>query len=90
MPKGDKYLNLRKFLERSGVPQITLTFDQIELIIQFKLPPSASKHAETWWSNNRDHSQAVSWLDAGYETDYVTDTYEKKCIIFVKQNIGSR
>jgi|GEM_PF-3845578 len=27
-----------------------------------------------------------SWLEAGYETDCVTDTYKEKCIIFVKKN----
>jgi len=49
------------------------------------LPPSASKHSEAWWSNNKDHSQAIAWLDAGYETDYVTDTYKEKYIVFVKR-----
>jgi len=29
----------------------------------------------------------VSWLEAGYETDCVTDTYKEKCIIFVKKKL---
>jgi hypothetical protein len=86
MPKGDKYLGLKKFLEKSGQPMIKLSFDGIEHIIHDRLPPSASEHSEAWWSNNKDHSQAVSWLDAGYETDYVTDTYKEKHIIFVKRD----
>jgi len=90
MPKGDKYLNLRRFLEKSSSPQISLSYEQIEQILQFKLPASAHKHSEAWWSNNRDHSQAIAWLDAGYETDYVTDTYEKKYIFFNKQTGGLR
>lgn len=84
MSKGDKYLDLKKFLENSGKAIINLSFEEIESIIHDSLPPSATKHSEPWWSNNKDHSQAVSWLDAGYETDYVTDTYKEKYIVFVK------
>lgn len=71
-------------LVKSGSPLITLTFKQIEEIIGFELPESATKHAEAWWSNNKDHSQAVAWLDAGYETDMVTDSYPHKHVIFQK------
>lgn len=85
MPKGDKYTGLRRFLERAGQPMIKLSFEEIEHIIQDSLPPSAFKHSEAWWSNNKDHSQAVSWLEAGYETDYVSDTYKEKQIVFVKR-----
>jgi hypothetical protein len=86
MPKGDKYLNLKIFLQKSGQPIIKITFEEIECIIHDSLPPSASKHSEPWWSNNKDHSQAISWLEAGYETDYVTDTYKEKYITFVKRD----
>ena len=85
MPKGDKYFALKKFLEKSGQPIIKLSFEEIESIINNRLPLSASKYAEPWWSNNKDHSQAIAWLDAGYETDYVTDTYKEKIIVFVKR-----
>jgi hypothetical protein len=90
MPKGDKYLGLRNYLEESGATEIQLTFDEIEKINHHKLPPSAFNHSESWWSNNRDHSQGIAWLDAGYETDFVTVTYEQKYIVFVKQNKGLR
>ena len=86
MPKGDKYLNLRKFRESSGKTIIKLSFEEVESIIHDRLPPSATKYSEPWWSNNKDHSQAISWLDAGYETDYVTDTYKEKYIVFVKRS----
>lgn len=85
MPKGDKYLGLNKYLVEVGSSTIKLTFEEIENIIHATLPPSASKHAEAWWSNNIDHSQAVAWLDAGYETEYVTDTYKERQIVFVKR-----
>lgn len=85
MPKGDKYIGLKKFLENSSKPIIKLSFEEIESIIHDSLPPSAYKYSEPWWSNNKDHSQAISWLDAGYETEYVTDTYKEKYIVFMKR-----
>lgn len=84
MPKGDKYVALKSYLQNSNQSVIQLTFQQIEEIIGDSLPMSATRHAEAWWSNNKDHSQAISWLDAGYETDYVTDTYKNRLITFVK------
>jgi len=86
MPKGDKYLGLKKFLQNANVPRIKLSFEQIEKIIGATLPQSSSKYAEVWWSNDKWHSQAISWLDAGYLTDCVSDTYKDKCIIFIKDN----
>lgn len=86
MPKGDKYVGLQKFLDKSGQPMIKLSFEEIENIIHDSLPPSAYKYSEAWWSNNNDHSQAISWLDAGYETDFVTDTCKENNIVFVKRN----
>lgn len=78
-------MGLRRFLERAGQLIIKLSFEEVEHIIQDSLPPSAFKHSEAWWSNNKDHSQAVSWLEAGYETDYVSDTCKDKHIVFVKR-----
>ena len=86
MTKGDKYLQLKKFLENSTEPMVKLSFKQIETIIQNELPPSAQIHSEAWWSNNIDHSQAISWLHAGYETDMVAETYKDQKIIFIKRN----
>ncbi len=84
MPKGDKYILLKHYLQNANLPEISLSFSDIETIIGASLPESALKHGEVWWSNNYDHSQAVAWMDAGYETDYVTDTFKDKRIIFVK------
>lgn len=85
MPKGDKYIKLKEYLEKNNLPMITLTFSDIEKIVHFKLPQSAYEYSEQWWSNNYDHSQSVAWIDAGYETDYVTDTYKNEKIVFVKR-----
>lgn len=49
MPKGDKYIALKKFLVAAKKPVIKLTFLQIETIIHASLPASATNHAEAWW-----------------------------------------
>lgn len=86
MAKGDKYNGLFQYLKGSDAREVSLTFEQIEKLIGFKLPSSSYKHAEAWWSNNYDHSQAIAWIDAGYYTDYVTDTYKKEIIVFKKES----
>ncbi len=85
LAKGDKYIGLKRYLENLGAPMVILSFKDIENIIKNTLPNSAYVHAETWWSNNYDHSQAKAWIYAGYETDYVTDTYKEEKITFVKR-----
>lgn len=76
MAKGDKYIGLKKYLQSSITPIVTLSFNDIEQIIGDKLPKSAYDHT---------HSQSIAWIDSGYETDYVTDTYKDEKIIFVKR-----
>lgn len=85
MPKGDKYIGLKRYLQGTVAPIVTISFKEIEKIIDNTLPKSAYAYAEAWWSNNYDHSQAVAWMDAGYETDYVTDTYKDERITFVRR-----
>ena len=45
------------------------SFDEIEAILGFDLPPSARKH-QSWWGNcyRGTHSQAKGWVPAGWET----------------------
>jgi hypothetical protein len=68
-PSGDHYQSLFLYLQDNtapGVWKIQLTFEQIEDMLQDRLPSSAYKH-RTWWSNDtvsQSHSQ--SWLDAGW------------------------
>ncbi|AKA67260.1 DUF7662 domain-containing protein [Clostridium scatologenes] len=85
MARGDKYIELKRYLQRSTLPIITLSFKDIEQIIGDTLPKSAYDHAEAWWANDYTHSQAIAWIDAGYETDYVTDIYENEKVTFVKR-----
>jgi hypothetical protein len=69
--RGEKYLQLQQFIVTNGSNYITLSFENIEMILGFKLPDSAYKHA-AWWSNNiSTHTQAHSWINAGYKTQSV-------------------
>jgi len=47
-----KYDPLRTFLENAepGMQEMTLTFQQVESILGFALPPSARQH-RAWWAN---------------------------------------
>ena len=44
------------------------TFDELEAVLGFSLPPSARDHRE-WWGNQRGggHSQAKGWQEAGWQ-----------------------
>ena len=60
-----KYGPLRNYLAARAEDRITLTFAQIEHIIDAPLPPSA--YRRDWWVNvphGRTHAQA--WLAAGW------------------------
>lgn len=62
------YDPLMKYLDECGLQTVTLTYSEIEKIIDRELPVTAYKRTQ-WWSNNKNrHSQAAAWLDVGYKT----------------------
>ena len=64
-----KYTLLGEYLSCSKQAVITLTFEQISIILRFELPMSAYKYRE-WWSNG-GHIHSRAWLDYGYEVEQV-------------------
>lgn len=84
MAKGDKYSNLRVYLENSNRASITLSFDEIEHIIGASLPPSASKYPNPWWANHKGNPRATAWFGAGYRTVEPVQTCAHKTIVFIK------
>ena len=64
-----KYDPFYRHLMSSTEPSLRFTFAEIERILGEDLPPSARRH-QAWWANERGgtHVHALSWLDAGYET----------------------
>ena len=63
-----KYEPLSVHLEAASAGEWSATFEQVEQILGFPLPPSARRHRE-WWSNQlgAGHSQARGWQDAGWQ-----------------------
>lgn len=69
-----KYAPLKKYFADLPKKQqeVTLTFAEIEAILNDKLPDSPRKY-KGWWANDirGRHVQAVAWLDAGWKMESV-------------------
>lgn len=82
--KLNKYKPLSQFLSESQQEQITLTFREIEAIIQSPLPYSA-RTSKAWWSNRTKGAyQASAWTSAGYQVKDVN--VQKKLVTFAKND----
>lgn len=68
-----KYGALQARLSAEDDVRLQLAFDEIEQILDAKLPPSAWEH-RSWWANDSTHSQAQAWLDAGWRVSRVSLT----------------
>ena len=71
----EKYQKLQKFMNKTPrqVTTLTLSFDQIEVLIGAQLPKSAAKYRQ-WWANQRNNQhrpQARAWMSAGFKVDKV-------------------
>lgn len=67
MQRNSKYKPLADYLQKSGLEKVTLSFNEIEKILGFKLDPSARKHRANW-SNNEQEALAWGWLPVGYKS----------------------
>lgn len=82
-PTG-KYAALYQHLKRSDMDSLTLTFAEIEKLINSNLPTSANNRG--WWSNRKGALQACAWIQAGYEVSTV-DTNNKQ-VTFSKPGLA--
>jgi len=64
------YYPLKNYLKNSQKQKETLTYEEIEKILGFALPKSAYDYRQ-WWENGGGHTQANSWLNAGWKVDVV-------------------
>lgn len=78
---GTKYGPLGRYLARRQRSFIyaTLTFAEIEKIIDNRLPPSAFHHRH-WWNNAGSHAQAQAWLKVGWTVHDVK--LDDKTVVF--------
>lgn len=84
MPKGDKYIALTAYLEKSGKDEIKMSFSEIEKIIGFRLPDSSYSYPALW-SNSESQAFAFGWLNAGYLTQRVN--IPEQTVEFVRKGI---
>ena len=83
VPSGSKkYRFLSDYLYESNQARVKLSYDEIENILNFKLPDSASTH-RAFWANTTSHSIALSWLSINYEV--VEVDLKDKYIVFEKK-----
>ncbi len=79
MKKGSKYYPLFEYLSMNQQDEISLSFAEIETLLQAQLP-SLAYHTRSWWSNRDGALQAVSWKQAGYRVAVID--LEQKSIRF--------
>ena len=69
-----KYTPLEHYLRElpSSQREVTLRFEQIESILNTKLPSSAFEYRQ-WWENEKEgnHVNARAWANAGWKVDTV-------------------
>ena len=81
------YDPLTRYLSKQSEGSCTLTFSEVEDIIRARLPRSArsTRSSASWWGNDKTHTQAVSWLRAGWKTDGKPDLHTEQ-VRFVRSD----
>ncbi len=77
-----KYRDLAEYLLESNEKKVSLSYPQIERILGFSLPDSATTHIRQFWANAEKHPQSSSWLAIGYKTTNID--VENQIITFKK------
>jgi len=54
----------------SPLDYLSLSFQQVALILGFALPPAAQKN-RAWWANDKTKRQAKLWMATGWKTQTV-------------------
>ena len=83
-PVESKYAPLATFLSKQPKSQerITLTFDQIEEIINNQLPAAAREHRSWWANDSTTHVQSGQWLKVNWRVVTINMTGEK--VVFAR------
>ena len=85
-----KYTPLENYLRDlpANQKEVTLSFDQIERILNDKLPPSAYKDRR-WWDHEKEgnHVSARAWSNAGWKIEDV-DNQKKRVKLVRVPKIG--
>ena len=65
-----KYAPLSRHLTGLAEDRWDATFEDVEVVLGCRLPPSARKH-QAWWSNTNSLAGGRAWLAAGWRTSNV-------------------
>lgn len=93
MKRGSKYFPLFQFLQQQAQDEVTLSFTDIESLLQASLPASARRQ-RGWWSNRSSGAlQAQAWMEAGYhvarlDLEEERVTWRKPQLTYVARQIG--
>ncbi len=81
-----KYAPLGRYLKSipASLSGVTLSFADIERIIDAPLPRSATEHHHQWWANQSQGSRAPHWDAAGFKVDGVD--LERRRVRFIRKN----
>ena len=83
-PGESRYTPLADWLssQPGEVDQVTLSFNEIEAIIDGNLPDSARTH-RAWWANvTQTHPQSKAWLEVSWGRSYLNMSEER--VVFVR------
>ncbi len=80
-----KYTRLAHYLHdaASSGSEVTLRFEQIERIVQGKLPPSAYQSGPWWGDSAHAQIEAIAWMDECWMIGTVD--LKEKWVKFVRQ-----
>jgi CBS domain-containing protein len=83
-PNDSRYAPLALWLQGRprGEDRVQVSFEQIEGIIDSKLPRSARLHREWWANDSTSHVQSQEWLGAGWRASYINLTEEQ--VVFTR------
>jgi len=74
--RGSKYWPLHQHLDSLYPADVTLTFVEIEALLEESLPKTARK-SRAWWSNRTSGAlQSLAWMKARYHVDEIDLTQE--------------
>ena len=82
MAIGDKYTDLTRYLENCGKNTISLTIDEIDVVIGGVLPPWVRNPNRHPWANG-NQSFAAGWRNAGYVV--TNEDRQNQIITFTKE-----
>lgn len=86
-PNDSRYAPLALWLQGQPIDQdrVTLTFEQIEGIINSPLPLSARQH-RSWWANDAtSHVQSQQWLEVSWRVAGISMSEERVTFVRIRE-----